>query len=60
MNAEFVTETPQDAESIPSAIPLVQPMFQQEVQGMLYLVAVAFMPEKEISGYDFSIWFYNH
>ena len=24
---------------------------------MLYPVAVAFMPEKEISGYDFSDWF---
>ena len=26
---------------------------------MLYPVAVAFMPEKEISGYDFSVWFYQ-
>ena len=42
MNAEFVTETPQDAESIPSVIPLVQPMFQQGVQGMLYPVVVVF------------------
>ena len=26
---------------------------------MLCPVAVAFMPEKEISGYDFSVWFYQ-
>ena len=26
---------------------------------MLYPVAVSFMPEKEISGYDFSVWFYQ-
>ena len=34
-------------------------MFQQRVQGMLYPVAVVFMPEKEISEYDFSDWFYQ-
>ena len=33
-------------------------MFQHGVQGTSYLVAVVIMPEKEISEYDFSDWFY--
>ena len=55
MNAKFIAETPQGAELIPSAVPLIQPMFRQGVQDMLYLVAVAFMPEKKISGCEFSV-----
>ena len=55
MNAKFVAETPQDAEPIPQAVPLIHPIFQQGVQGMLYPVAVTFYArEKEISEYDFS------
>ena len=42
MNAKFIAETPQGTEPIPPAVPLIQPMFQQGVQGMLYPVAVAF------------------
>ena len=42
MNAKFVAKTPHATEPIPPAVPLIQPMFQQGVQGMLYLVAVAF------------------
>ena len=42
VNAEFVAETLKDAEPIHPAVPLIQPMFQQGVQGMLYLVAVTF------------------
>ena len=60
MNAKFEAETPQVAKSIPSAVPLIQPMFRQGVRDMLCPVAVAFMPEKEMSGYDFSVWFCNH
>ena len=47
MDAEFVAEAPQVAVPMPPAVPPMQPMFQQGVQGMLYLVAVVFMPEKE-------------
>ena len=53
MNAQFIAETPQGTEPILPAVPLIQPMFQKRVPGMLYSVTVAFMPEKEISGYDF-------
>ena len=60
VNAEFVAEILKDAEPIPPAVPLIQPIFRQVVWDMLYPVAVAFMPEKEISGYDFSVWFYSH
>ena len=59
MNAKFIAETPQGAEPIPPAVPLIQPIFRQGVRDMLYPVAVTFMPEKEISGYDFSVWFYQ-
>ena len=59
MNAKFVAETSQDVEPIPPAVPLIQPIFQQGVQGMLYPVAAKFYArEKEISEYDFSYWFY--
>ena len=34
-------------------------MFQHGVQGTLYPVAVVIMPEKEISEYDYSDWFYQ-
>ena len=34
-------------------------MFQHGVQGRLYPVAVVIMPEKEISEYDYSDWFYQ-
>ena len=57
MNAQFIAETPQGTEPILSAVPLIQPTFQRRVPGMLYPIAVAFMPEDEISGYDFSDWF---
>ena len=57
MNAKFIAETPQGAEPISPAVLLIQPMFRQGVRDMLCLVAVAFMPEKEISGCDFSDWF---
>ena len=60
MNAKFIAETPQGVEPIPPAVPLIQSMFRQGVRDMLCPVAVAFMPEKEMSGYDFSVWFYNH
>ena len=60
MSAKFIAETFQGAEPIPSAVPLIQPMFRQGVRDVLCLVAVAFMPGKEMSGYDFSVWFYNH
>ena len=60
MNAKFIAETPQGAEPIPPAVLLIQPMFRQGVRDMLCPVAVAFVPEKEISGYDFSVWFYSH
>ena len=46
MNAKFIAETPQGAEPIPPAVPLIQPMFRQGVRDMLCPVAVAFMPEK--------------
>ena len=49
MSTKFVAETPQGTEPILPAVPLIQPMFQKRVPGMLYSVAVAFMPEKEIS-----------
>ena len=58
MNAKFIAETPQSAEPIPPTVLLIQPMFRQGVRDILYPVAVAFMPEKEISGYDFIVWFY--
>ena len=58
MNAKFVPETPQGAEPIPPAVLLIYPMFQKRVPGMLYPVAVAFMPEKDISEYDLSNWLY--
>ena len=54
MNARFIAETPQGTEPISPVIPLIHPMFQKRVPGRLCPVAVAFMPEKEISGYDFS------
>ena len=50
MNAKFIAETPQGAEPIPPAVPLMQPMFRQGVQGVLQWYI---MPEKEISEYDF-------
>ena len=59
MNAKFIAEAPQGAEPIAPAVPLIQPMFRHGVQDILYPVAVAFMLEKEISGYDFSVWFYQ-
>ena len=59
MNVKFIAETPQGTEPISLAIPLIQSMFRQGVQDMLYLVAVAFMLEKEISEYDFLDWFYQ-
>ena len=34
-------------------------MFQHGVQGTLYPVAVVIIPEKEISEYDYSDWFYQ-
>ena len=60
VNAKFIAETSQGAEPIPPAVPLIQPMFRQGVRDMLCPVAVSFMPEKEILGYDFSVWFYSH
>ena len=60
MNAKFIAETPQGAEPIPLAVPLIQPMFRQVVRDKLYPVIVAFMPEKEISGYDFQIGSTSH
>ena len=42
VDAEFVAEAPQGAVPIPPAVPQMQPMFQQGVQGMLYPVAVVF------------------
>ena len=32
MNAKFIVETPQGAEPIPPAVPLIQPMFRQGVR----------------------------
>ena len=50
MNAKFVVETPQGAELIPPAVPLIHPIFQQGVQDMLYLVSMAFYARKRDIG----------
>ena len=55
-----VAETPQDTEPISPAVPLIQPMFQQGVHGMLCPVAVTFNAREGYLNMTFHIGSTSH